>query len=116
MSHEDCLFEKIIAGEISADIVHDDPWVLGFRDISPQAPEHFLFIPKTHISTLDDAKADDAMLLGRLMLAAAAHARRAGFAQHGYRVVMNCGEDGGQSVHHIHLHLLGGRALGWPPG
>lgn len=116
MSNEDCLFEKIIAGEISADIVHDDSWVLGFRDISPQAPEHFLFIPKTHISTLDDAKPDDAMLLGRLMLAAAAYARRAGFAQDGYRVVMNCGEDGGQSVHHIHLHLLGGRALGWPPG
>ena len=110
------LFSKIIRREIPADIVYEDDQVLAFRDINPQAPVHVLFIPKREIPTLNVAGDDDAALLGRLALAAAAYAKREGFADDGYRVVMNCGRDGGQSVFHIHLHLLAGRALHWPPG
>lgn len=110
------LFSKIIRREIPADIVFEDDEVLAFRDINPQAPVHVLFIPKQAIATLDDAAPDQAALLGKLMLAAADYARREGFAENGYRVVMNCREDGGQSVYHIHLHLLAGRRLTWPPG
>ena len=110
------LFSKIIDREIPADIVHEDEHVLGFRDIAPQAPVHVLFVPKRAIATLNDAGDGDAELLGRLALAAAAYAKREGFADDGYRVVMHCGRDGGQSVFHIHLHLLAGRALHWPPG
>ncbi|HET9482971.1 MAG TPA: histidine triad nucleotide-binding protein [Xanthomonadales bacterium] len=110
------LFDKIIAREIPADIVHEDDEVLAFRDIRPQAPVHVLFIPKRPIATLDHAVAGDAELIGKLALAAAAYARREGFAERGYRIVMNCNEDGGQTVFHIHLHLLAGRAMGWPPG
>ena len=110
------LFSKIIRREIPADIVFEDDEVLAFRDIAPQAPVHVLFIPKREIATLGDAGDGDAALLGRLVLAAAAYAKREGFAADGYRVVMNCGRDGGQSVYHIHLHLLAGRALHWPPG
>ena len=110
------LFDKIIAREIPADIVHEDDEVLAFRDIRPQAPVHVLFIPKRPIATLDDAVATDAELIGKLALAAAAYARREGYAERGYRIVMNCNEDGGQTVFHIHLHLLAGRAMGWPPG
>ena len=117
MSHSnDTLFGKIIRREIPADIVHEDEHVLGFRDIDPKAPTHVLFIPKTHIPTLNDATAEQAQLLGRLMLAAAGYAKAQGFAEDGYRVVMNCNEHGGQTVFHIHLHLLAGRALHWPPG
>jgi histidine triad (HIT) family protein len=116
MSGSDTLFARIIRREIPADIVHEDEYVLGFKDINAQAPLHVLFVPKQAIATLDDATADQAELLGRLMLAAAAYARAQGVAQDGYRVVMNCREDGGQSVYHIHLHLLAGRRLGWPPG
>ena len=110
------IFSKIIRREIPADIVYEDDHVLGFRDVQPQAPVHVLFIPKTPIATLDDLAPDHAELAGRLMLAAADFARRAGFAQDGYRVVMNCRENGGQSVYHIHLHLLAGRRMAWPPG
>ena len=110
------LFSKIIRREIPADIVFEDDHVLAFRDIHPQAPVHVLFIPKREIATLDDAGEGDAELLGRLSLAAAAYARREGFAADGYRVVMNCGRDGGQTVFHVHLHLLAGRPLHWPPG
>lgn len=110
------LFAKIIRKEIPATIVFEDEAVLGFRDIAPQAPEHVLFIPKKAIATLNDASASDAELLGRMMLAAAQFAKDAGVAESGYRVVMNCNHDGGQSVYHIHLHLLAGRALSWPPG
>jgi histidine triad (HIT) family protein len=110
------IFSKIIRREIPADIVYEDDDVLAFRDISPKAPVHVLFIPKTPIATLDDLAADQANLVGRLVIAAAAYARSEGFAQNGYRVVMNCREDGGQSVDHIHLHLLAGRKLAWPPG
>jgi len=110
------IFDKIISREIKADVVFEDDDVLGFRDISPQAPTHVLFIPKRPIATLNDATADDAALIGKLALAAAAFAKREGFAEQGYRVVMNCNSDGGQTVFHIHLHLLAGRQLAWPPG
>ncbi|HVF34313.1 MAG TPA: histidine triad nucleotide-binding protein [Candidatus Saccharimonadia bacterium] len=110
------IFDRILSREIPADIVYEDDDVLGFRDIKPQAPVHVLFIPKRAIATLNDATDADATLIGRLALAAAAYAKQAGLAERGYRVVMNCNDDGGQTVFHIHLHLLAGRALGWPPG
>jgi histidine triad (HIT) family protein len=110
------IFSKIIRKEIPAQIVFEDEHVLGFRDIAPVAPTHVLFIPKRAIATLNDASADDAELLGRLMLAAVNFAKQEGIAENGYRVVMNCNRDGGQTVYHIHLHLLGGRVLIWPPG
>ena len=110
------LFSKIIRREIPADIVFEDEHVLAFRDINPQAPVHVLFIPKREIATLNDLVDGDEALVGRLHLAAAAYAKREGFADDGYRVVINCGRDGGQSVYHIHLHLLAGRPLHWPPG
>ncbi len=112
----DTLFAKIIRREIPADIVYEDEEILAFRDIHPQAPVHVLFIPKQAIATLDDATLEHTALLGKLMLAAAHYARAEGHAENGYRVVMNCRDDGGQSVYHIHLHLLAGRRLGWPPG
>jgi histidine triad (HIT) family protein len=110
------IFERIIAREIPADIVFEDADVLAFRDINPQAPVHVLFIPKRAIPTLNDLGAGDAGIVGTLALAAAAYAKREGFAENGYRIVMNCNRDGGQTVFHIHLHLLAGRPLAWPPG
>jgi histidine triad (HIT) family protein len=110
------IFSKIIRKEIPAQIVYEDHAVLGFNDITPQAPVHVLFIPKKTIATLNDANEMDALLLGKLMLAAAAYAKKMQFAENGYRVVMNCNEDGGQSVYHLHLHLLAGRQMIWPPG
>ncbi|KFN50416.1 histidine triad nucleotide-binding protein [Arenimonas composti] len=110
------IFDRIIAREIPADIVYEDEHVLAFRDINPQAPVHVLFIPKRPVATLNDLGEGDAEVVGRLVIAAAAWAKRAGFAENGYRVVMNCNHDGGQTVFHIHLHLLAGRALAWPPG
>jgi histidine triad (HIT) family protein len=110
------LFSKIIRREIPAHIVFEDEFVLGFKDIAPQAPSHILFVPKRAIATLNDATAADAELLGRLMLAASAYAKTQGFAEPGYRVVMNCNHDGGQTVFHVHLHLLAGRVMSWPPG
>ena len=110
------LFDKIISREIPADIVFEDEHVLAFRDIHPQAPVHVLFIPKQPVATLNDLAPGEEAVVGRLALAAAAYAKREGFAQDGYRVVMNCNRDGGQTVFHIHLHLLAGRALQWPPG
>ncbi len=112
----DTLFGKIIRREIPADIVYEDDHILAFRDIAPAAPTHILFIPKEFIATLNDARADQAELLGRLMLAAADYAKAQGLAEDGYRVVMNCNRHGGQSVYHIHLHLLAGRHMSWPPG
>lgn len=106
------LFGKIIRREIPADIVFEDDRIIAFRDIAPQAPVHVLFVPKTPVATLDAARPEHAELLGRLMLAAADYARTQGFAQDGYRVVMNCGRDGGQTVFQLHLHLLAGSALG----
>ena len=112
MSH-DTLFGKIIRREIPATIVYEDEDVLGFKDIAPQAPVHVLFIPKHEaIPTLDDVRPDQAHLIGKLAMAAADYARREGFAQDGYRIVMNCREHAGQTVFHIHLHLLAGAPLG----
>ena len=105
------IFSKIIRKEIPADIVFEDEHVLGFRDITPQAPVHVLFIPKKAFATLNDVPAGEAELMGRLMLAAAEFARLQGFADDGYRVLMNVNRDGGQSVFHVHLHLLAGRTL-----
>ena len=112
----DTLFTKIIRREIPADIVYEDEHVVGFRDIHPQAPVHVLFVPREPVPTLDDLRPEQAALAGRLVLAAAEYARREGFAEAGYRTVINCRDDGGQTVYHIHLHLLAGRALAWPPG
>ena len=112
----DTLFGKIIRREIPADIVHEDDDVLAFRDINPQAPVHVLFIPKRAIATLNDAGDADAALIGNLVLTAARWARAQGFADDGYRCVINCNRDGGQTVYHLHLHLLAGRPLHWPPG
>ncbi|SEK73955.1 Diadenosine tetraphosphate (Ap4A) hydrolase [Pseudoxanthomonas sp. GM95] len=110
----DTIFGKIIRREIPAQIVYEDEDVLAFKDIAPQAPVHVLFIPKqVHVPTLDDLKPDQAALVGKLVLAAAEYARQEGFAENGYRVVMNCREDAGQTVYHIHLHLLAGAALGY---
>ncbi len=112
----DTIFSKIIRREIPADIVYEDEHVLAFRDINPQAPVHVLFIPKIAKSTLNDLSASDAEYVGRLMIAAAAYAKQEGFAENGYRAVINCNHDGGQTVFHIHLHLLAGRSMHWPPG
>lgn len=112
----DCLFCKMVKGEIQPDTVYEDELVLAFRDINPQAPTHVLVISKQHVATLNDLDDSNAHLVGRMMLAAAAIARQEGFDQQGYRTVMNCNADGGQTVFHIHLHLLGGRPMHWPPG
>lgn len=110
------LFMKIINKEIPADIIYEDDEVLAFRDISPQAPVHFLVIPKMPIATLNDIQPDQAGLIGKMVLTAQQLARDEGIAESGYRLVMNCNEDGGQTVFHIHLHVLGGRGMVWPPG
>jgi histidine triad (HIT) family protein len=112
----DDLFLKIIERQIPADIVYETDDILAFRDISPQAPTHLLIIPKEPIRTMNDIEQGHAQLIGKLFLAAAELARREGIAEDGYRVVMNCNRAGGQAVYHIHLHLLGGRQMGWPPG
>lgn len=116
MTETDCLFCRIVAGEMDADIVYQDEAVMAFRDINPQAPTHVLIIPKKHISTINDIEADDADTVGALFLAAKQIAAGEGLAEAGYRVAMNCNEGAGQSVFHIHLHLLGGRGFSWPPG
>ncbi|MFC4526480.1 histidine triad nucleotide-binding protein [Dyella halodurans] len=112
----DTIFGKIIRREIPADIVYEDDDVLAFRDLNPQAPVHVLFVPRKAIATLDAASAEDAELLGKLLLAAASYARQEGLAEKGYRTVVNCNEHGGQTVFHLHVHLLGGRPMHWPPG
>lgn len=112
----DCLFCKIANGELESKLVYEDEDVVAFHDISPQAPTHILCIPRRHISTLNDLDPQDAELTGKLLLTAQKLARKLGFAEEGYRVVMNCNGHGGQTVFHIHLHLLGGRPLHWPPG
>ena len=116
MSEAETLFGKIASGEIPVDFVYESDDVVAFRDINPQAPTHILIIPRKHIRTINDLQADDAELVGKLYLAAKQIAADEGFADDGYRVVMNCNAAAGQTVFHIHLHLLGGRQLGWPPG
>jgi len=112
----DCLFCKIREGQIPAAITYRDEDVLAFKDINPRAPFHILVIPLKHISSLVTANPEDAELLGKIMLAGTQLARDAGYGDNGFRLVMNAGPDAGQTVFHIHLHVLAGRALGWPPG
>jgi histidine triad (HIT) family protein len=110
------LFEKIIAREIPATIIYEDDLVFAIRDINPQAPKHVLVIPKKDIPRLADAKVEDQSLLGHLLLKAAEVAGQLGLNKGGYRLVINNGEDGGESVPHLHVHILGGRRMAWPPG
>jgi histidine triad (HIT) family protein len=109
---DDTIFGRIIRREIPADIVYEDDDLIAFRDIAPQAPVHVLFVPKTGIATLDALTESQTEVVGKLVVAAAAYARREGFAENGYRVVMNCNADGGQTVFQLHLHLLAGAPLG----
>ena len=111
----DCLFCKIINKEIPADIIYEDEHVIAFNDISPQAPTHALIIPRKHIATLNDIQGEDAALVGHMVKTAATIAKQLGFDEDGYRTVFNCNPHGGQTVYHIHLHLLGGKPMGWPP-
>jgi len=116
MSAPDCLFCKIVAGEIPAEVVHDDERLLAFRDINPQAPVHLLVIPKQHVASLADAEEAHRDLLGEALLLAQKVAFEEGISEAGFRTVINTGRDGGQTVGHLHLHVLGGRSLEWPPG
>ncbi len=115
MSDSDTIFSKIIRREIPAEIVYEDDRCLAFKDINPQAPVHILLIPKQPIPSLADATAEDRDLLGHLLLSAQQVAQQVGLSE-GYRVVINTGNDGGQTVYHLHLHILGGRGMTWPPG
>ena len=112
----DCLFCKMVTGEIQPDVVYEDEDVLAFRDVNPQAPTHVLVIPRSHIATTNDLDEDSVGLIGKLYLAAQRVAAHEGIAERGYRTVVNCNPEAGQSVYHIHLHLLGGRPMNWPPG
>lgn len=112
----DCLFCKIIAGEIPGTILYQDDNVVALKDINPQAPTHVLIVPRRHIATLSDLTPDDDALVGEMARRAAALAREYGFADRGYRTVFNTNSEAGQTVFHIHMHLLGGRRFGWPPG
>ena len=113
---ENCLFCRIAAGEIPSTQVYSDEHIVAFRDISPAAPEHILLIPRKHIQSVAALTAEDGELMGHLMLTAKQVAVDIGFAESGYRCVLNTGEDGGQTVSHLHLHLLAGRQMTWPPG
>ncbi|AZZ99842.1 histidine triad nucleotide-binding protein [Pseudoalteromonas sp. R3] len=112
---QETIFTKIINREIPADILYEDELALAFKDINPQAPFHVLVIPKTPIATMNDINEENAHLVGHLYLVAAKLAKEHGFADDGYRAVMNCNNDGGQTVYHIHLHVLAGKEMGWPP-
>jgi histidine triad (HIT) family protein len=112
----DCIFCRIANREIPVDLILETDTLVAFHDLNPQAPQHVLLIPKKHIATLDGAGDEDRAILGDLLLSAAEIARRLGFSEAGYRTVINCNQNGGQSVYHLHVHLLGGRALHWPPG
>lgn len=112
----DCLFCKIVSGQINSHIVYEDDDILAFDDIAPKAPIHQLIIPKKHIATLNDLEQSDQALVGKMLLVATQLAKQYNIADAGYRTLFNCNKDGGQEVYHIHLHLLGGRALSWPPG
>jgi histidine triad (HIT) family protein len=112
----DCLFCKVIARDIPGQIIYEDDTLMAFKDINPQAPLHALIVPRRHIATLNDLEPDDDGLVGSMFRRAAALAREHGYAERGYRTVFNCNREAGQSVFHIHLHVLGGRPLTWPPG
>lgn len=116
MSAENCIFCKIVAGEIPATKVHEDDTCIAFNDLSPQAPTHVLIIPKDHVASLAEAKPEHKETLGHLLLTAGEIARSKGFADNGYRVVINTNDDGGQTVFHLHVHLLAGRQFIFPPG
>jgi histidine triad (HIT) family protein len=116
MDKEDCIFCKIIKKQIPCEMVYEDDRVIGFKDISPQAPVHIVIIPKEHFDDLNCIKEEQAEILGHIFIVAKKIAQTMDIAQSGYRVVTNCGEQGGQTVEHIHFHLLGGRMLQWPPG
>jgi histidine triad (HIT) family protein len=112
----DCLFCKIVGGDIPANLVYENEFVLAFDDIQPKAPIHKLIIPREHIATANDIAPKHELLVGKMMTAARIIADQTGIAESGYRLVMNCNADGGQEVYHIHLHLIGGKPLSWPPG
>lgn len=112
----DCLFCRIIAGEVAADLVHQDDVSIAFRDINPQAPTHILVIPREHIESLDEATQREERILGHLLRVAARVANQEGLSESGYRTVINTGAGAGQSVFHLHLHVIGGRQMNWPPG
>jgi histidine triad (HIT) family protein len=112
----DCIFCKIAAKEIPAKLVYEDREVVAFRDINPVAPTHILIIPRAHVETINDLKAGHNELVGKMHLVAAELARREKLSERGYRLVWNCGPEAGQAVFHIHLHLVGGRKMAWPPG
>ena len=111
-----CIFCDIINGKLNTEVVHDSEQVFAFKDIRPKAPVHILLIPKKHIPTLNDIKPEDKLLIGELFVTAQQIAKELGLSEKGYRTVFNCNQDAGQEVYHIHLHLLGGRKLHWPPG
>ncbi|MBQ5777828.1 MAG: histidine triad nucleotide-binding protein [Oscillospiraceae bacterium] len=112
----DCLFCKIIAGDIPSAKVYEDDKVYAFRDIEPQAPVHVLIVPKEHIASANELTEENASIVGHIFAVAAKIAKEEGIADGGYRIVNNCGQDGGQTVGHLHFHMLGGRSLQWPPG
>lgn len=116
MAMPDCLFCKVVSGEIPGKIVYQDDRLVAFRDINPQAPMHVLIVPRRHIASLNELQAGDDALVGEMIRRAAALAKQDGYAERGYRTVFNCGAEAGQSVFHIHLHVLGGRGMAWPPG
>ena len=116
LAQQDCLFCRIASGEIPADLVLETPDVLAFRDINPQAPTHILIIPRAHIASVSELEEDQARVMGKLFLAARELAREEGIQDGGFRMVVNAGADAGQTVFHVHMHLLGGREMGWPPG
>ena len=111
-----CLFCRIVRGEIPASLVYEDEDMIALNDINPQAPTHVLLVPRKHIPTTNDLAPEDDALLGRMLRRAAAIAAERGHAERGYRTIFNCNREAGQTVFHIHLHVLGGRAMGWPPG
>ena len=113
---KDCLFCKMVSGEIKPQMVLETPDLIAFKDIKPQAPLHVLVVPRKHIATLNDTLSPDAILVGKMLLAAQEIARMNKVDKSGYRLVMNCNDDGGQTVYHIHMHVLGGRHMEWPPG
>ena len=113
---QSCIFCRIIEGKVNSHIVFEDDEIIAFKDISPQAPTHFLIVSQKHISTVNHLEQSDDRLIGKMFLVAKSLARKENIHESGYRLVMNCNGDGGQSVYHIHLHLLGGRRMRWPPG
>ncbi len=112
----DCLFCRIVSGEIKPQMVYEDEQIIAIRDINPQAPVHILIIPRKHIATTNDLHTEDTALIGHIVLMATRIAREEAIAEQGYRTVFNCNSAGCQAVYHLHLHLLGGRQFGWPPG